>query len=128
MTLRKWYTWCWKLDRTLWRTDFGRGYRPVLRQTTEWMNEWMNEWMEYTLKPKVNLKNTQKINSFLRENIFGLYYKNQPVNVVSDNNRNILWKSYDINKYTTRTKYSVFTVKWGGTYSDQCRPCFILYV
>jgi len=46
--------------------------------------------MEYTLKPKVNLKNTQKINSFLRENIFGLYYKNQPVNVVSDNNRNIL--------------------------------------
>jgi hypothetical protein len=23
------------LDRTLWRTRFGRGYEPVLRQTTE---------------------------------------------------------------------------------------------
>jgi hypothetical protein len=26
------------LDRTLWRTRFGRGYGPVLRQTAEWMN------------------------------------------------------------------------------------------
>jgi hypothetical protein len=26
------------LDRTLWRTRFGRGYGPVGRQTTEWMN------------------------------------------------------------------------------------------
>jgi hypothetical protein len=25
------------LDRTLWRTRFGRGYGPVVRQTTEWM-------------------------------------------------------------------------------------------
>jgi hypothetical protein len=25
------------LDRTLWRTRFGSGYRPVVRQTTEWM-------------------------------------------------------------------------------------------
>jgi hypothetical protein len=23
-------------DRTLWRTQFGRGYRPVARQTTTW--------------------------------------------------------------------------------------------
>jgi hypothetical protein len=23
------------LDRTMWRTRFGRGYRPVVRQTTE---------------------------------------------------------------------------------------------
>ena len=23
------------LDHTLWRTHFGRGYRPVIRQTTE---------------------------------------------------------------------------------------------
>jgi hypothetical protein len=29
------------LDRTLWRTRFGRGYGHVVRQTTEWMNEWM---------------------------------------------------------------------------------------
>jgi hypothetical protein len=27
------------LDRTLWRTRFGRGYGPVVRQTTEWMNK-----------------------------------------------------------------------------------------
>jgi hypothetical protein len=33
-----------ELDRTLWRTCFGRGYGPVVRQTTVWMNEWMNEW------------------------------------------------------------------------------------
>jgi hypothetical protein len=25
------------LDRTLWRTRFGTGYGPVVRQTTEWM-------------------------------------------------------------------------------------------
>jgi hypothetical protein len=30
------------LDRTQWRTRFGRGYRPVVRQTTEWMNEIIN--------------------------------------------------------------------------------------
>jgi len=23
--------------RTLWNTGFGRGYRPVVRQTAEWM-------------------------------------------------------------------------------------------
>jgi hypothetical protein len=27
------------LDRTLWRTHFGTGYGPVVRQTTEGMNE-----------------------------------------------------------------------------------------
>jgi hypothetical protein len=26
------------LDCTLWRTRFGRGYGPVVGQTTEWMN------------------------------------------------------------------------------------------
>jgi hypothetical protein len=25
------------LDRTVWRTRIGRGYRPVVRQQTEWM-------------------------------------------------------------------------------------------
>jgi hypothetical protein len=29
------------LDRTLWRTRFGRSYGPVVRQTTGWMNEWI---------------------------------------------------------------------------------------
>jgi len=28
------------LDRTLWRTRFGRGY-GIVREKTEWMNEWM---------------------------------------------------------------------------------------
>jgi hypothetical protein len=27
------------LDRTVWRTRFGRGYGPVVRQTAEWTNE-----------------------------------------------------------------------------------------
>jgi hypothetical protein len=31
------------LDRTLWRTRFGRGYGPVVKQTTEWMNEWVGK-------------------------------------------------------------------------------------
>jgi len=26
------------LDRTVWRTGFGRGFGPVVRQTAEWMN------------------------------------------------------------------------------------------
>jgi hypothetical protein len=33
------------LDRTLWRTRFGRSYEPVVRQSRKWTNEWMNEWM-----------------------------------------------------------------------------------
>jgi hypothetical protein len=28
------------LDRTMWRARFGRGFGPVVRQTTKWMNEW----------------------------------------------------------------------------------------
>ena len=27
------------LDRTQWRTRFGRGYGPVVRKTTQWMQE-----------------------------------------------------------------------------------------
>jgi hypothetical protein len=38
------------LDRTMWRACFGRGFRPVIRQTT-WMNEW---WMN--LKGKVDIR------------------------------------------------------------------------
>ena len=30
------------LDTTLWRTRFGRGYGPVVRQITEWMNVYAN--------------------------------------------------------------------------------------
>jgi len=28
------------LDRTMWRARFGRGFGPVVRQTTKWMNEY----------------------------------------------------------------------------------------
>ena len=28
------------LGRTMWRTRFGRGFGPVVRQITKWMNEW----------------------------------------------------------------------------------------
>jgi hypothetical protein len=31
------------LDRTMWKTRFGKCHGPVVRQTTELMNEWMNE-------------------------------------------------------------------------------------
>jgi hypothetical protein len=27
------------LDRTMWKTGFGRGFGPVVRQTAEWMSE-----------------------------------------------------------------------------------------
>ena len=27
------------LDRTIWRARFGRGFGPVVRQATKWMNE-----------------------------------------------------------------------------------------
>jgi hypothetical protein len=27
----------------MWRTGFGKGNGPAVRQTAEWMNEWMNE-------------------------------------------------------------------------------------
>jgi hypothetical protein len=30
------------LDRTQWRTRFGRGYGPVVRQTTQWIYEIVN--------------------------------------------------------------------------------------
>ena len=29
------------LDRTMWRNRFGRGFGPVVRQNTEWMNGWI---------------------------------------------------------------------------------------
>jgi hypothetical protein len=29
------------LDRTMWRARFGRGFGPVVRQTTEWLNKFL---------------------------------------------------------------------------------------
>jgi hypothetical protein len=37
------------LERTLWRTRFGRGHGTVVRLTTEWMSEWMNELMNQSI-------------------------------------------------------------------------------
>jgi hypothetical protein len=28
------------LDRRMYRARFGRGFRPVVRQTDKWLNEW----------------------------------------------------------------------------------------
>jgi len=37
------------LDRTMWRACFGRGFGPVVRQTTKWMNVWKarNHYQDY---------------------------------------------------------------------------------
>ena len=49
------------LDRTLWRTRFGRGYGPVVRQTTELMN-----FREIHIsKSYINVKNIPNSFSFL---------------------------------------------------------------
>jgi len=41
------------LECTVWRACFGRGFGPVVRQNTEWMNEWMNllanKWVNVSL-------------------------------------------------------------------------------
>jgi hypothetical protein len=44
------------LDRTLWRIRFGKGYGPVVRQNTEWMNEWMNIFRTVLLNDTWNVK------------------------------------------------------------------------
>jgi hypothetical protein len=36
------------LDRIMWRACFGRGFGPVVRQTTKWMNVWI--WRHVTRK------------------------------------------------------------------------------
>jgi hypothetical protein len=77
MTLRKLYTRYWKLENSLWKR------LSNCRKTDYGMNV-------VHFKAKSPYKNTQKISSYLRENTLGLYYKDQPVNVVSDNNRSVL--------------------------------------
>jgi len=43
------------LDRIMWRARFGRGFGPVVRQTTKWMNvqsgTWPIPWLILTIKP-----------------------------------------------------------------------------
>jgi hypothetical protein len=50
------------LDRTLWRTRFGRGYGPVVRQTTEWMNEWI-----------LSLKNSTHEHTFVSDTHYSMH-------------------------------------------------------
>jgi len=47
------------LESPVWRARFGRGFGPVVRQTTKGMNEWMNEGMETTWKITVDLDRPQ---------------------------------------------------------------------
>jgi len=35
------------LARTMWTARFGRGFGPVLRQTTKWMNKCLRMWLAY---------------------------------------------------------------------------------
>jgi hypothetical protein len=75
------------LDRTLWQTLFGRGYGPVVRQTTEWMNEWINQSINQSInqihgypKPSQTTSPLNAINNFQqrrqnhrRRKAFGIY-------------------------------------------------------
>jgi hypothetical protein len=56
------------LDRTLWRSRFGRGYGPVTRQIIEWMNEWMNAW--------VNERMSEWMNGCVRHRRFSSFLSN----------------------------------------------------
>jgi hypothetical protein len=37
------------VDRSMWRAGFGRGFGPVVRQTSKWMNKadtwWIRAWI-----------------------------------------------------------------------------------
>jgi len=47
-----------KLDRTLWRTSFGRGCGRIVRQTTESVNESMHEKSYKTTFPAIENTDT----------------------------------------------------------------------
>jgi hypothetical protein len=99
------------LHRTLWRTHFGSGCGPVVRQATKWMNEWMNEhywnfvtcWNQtrvlyWTSMPMFSGKFSspelwrtsrltyRKFNFYLTVNILHLHYKDRTFIVAEGNN------------------------------------------
>jgi hypothetical protein len=41
------------LDRTMWRTGFGRGFGPVVRQTAKWI-KWLGMNKEAAYRKKIN--------------------------------------------------------------------------
>ena len=62
---------CWKLkhkvlDHVLWRTCFGKGCGPVVKQTIEWMKEWV-QWMNEQMNGTDEWMNEDKI--FLSYNL-----------------------------------------------------------
>jgi hypothetical protein len=64
------------LDRALWRTRFGRGSVPVVRQTTEWMNSKLNP-----LKTK-RICFIEGLSAYRAVNTLHFGYKNQSLNVL----------------------------------------------
>jgi hypothetical protein len=51
------------------KTCFGRGYGPVLRQTTEWMNEWINKLLRsFGLRTTVMFVSPKRVNNFFLVN------------------------------------------------------------
>jgi hypothetical protein len=44
------------LDRTMWRARFGKGFGPVVRQTTKWINEYLTINQTITINSKCNLQ------------------------------------------------------------------------
>jgi hypothetical protein len=48
------------LDRTLWRTCFGKGYGPVVRQTTEWMKVYLEEIKSLSLMIQIKRVHAQR--------------------------------------------------------------------
>ena len=46
------------LDRTVWRAGFGRGFGPVVRQTTKWMNSGLWQHVTYSTNPDTNMNSS----------------------------------------------------------------------
>ena len=49
------------LDRTKWRTRFGRGFGPVVRQSTKWMNECQRPFISFNTSETFILHPTSEI-------------------------------------------------------------------
>jgi hypothetical protein len=65
------------LDRTMWRGCFGRGFGPVVRQTTKWMNERIASYADiismcdYCFKPRVNkFRDARRLNCLRLHGLF----------------------------------------------------------
>jgi hypothetical protein len=52
------------LDRTQWRTRFGRGYEPVVRQTTEWIST-LIPWMRVLFEKLIATVLLNKYHAFV---------------------------------------------------------------